>query len=112
MFSKVYRHLASKGYDCYAPNQHQGLCTKLYLVIYDGETRGQGGNTVGQTMLDVMIVNPVNEHSKLESRVREVKDYLKELDFIQLTGFISGTMPQSEKKAHSKVIQCVNNRRL
>lgn len=112
MWTKVYRHLVSKGYDVYSPNQHQGICSSPYLVLYEGDTKGQGGNVVGRTMLDIMIVNPANEHSMLEGRVKELKECLKELNFIRLTGFVTGTIPQSEKKAHSKVIECVNNRRL
>lgn len=112
MWTRVYRHLTSKGYEVYSPSQHQGLCDSHYVVIYEGDTKGQNGNVVGQTILSVMIVNPADEHSRLEGRVQELKDHLKELDFIRLTGFVSGTIPQSEKKAHSKVVECVNNRRL
>lgn len=112
MWIKVYEFLTDKGYDVYSSGAHEGICQSPYLVVYEGDTKGLNGNVVGRTMLDVMIVNPMSEHSKLEVRVKELKEYLKELDFIKLTGFVSGTIIQAEKKAHSKVIECVNNRRL
>lgn len=112
MWVKTHRFLTEKGYDCYSSGQHEGTCTSPYLVIYEGNTRGQGGSVVGTTILNIMIVNPASEHSKLESRVREIKEHLKELKYIKATGFVSGTIPQAEKKAHSKVIEYANYRRL
>lgn len=112
IWSNIYRHLASKGHDVYSPGQHEGLCNSPYLVLYEGDTKGQGGAVVGRTLVEVMIVNPMNEHSRLGERVQAIKDDLKELDFVKLTGFVSSTIPQTQKKAHSKVIECIVNRRL
>lgn len=112
MWSKTFKYLASKDYNVYSPGQHLGLCDDMYLVLYDGNTQATGGTIVGRTIVEIMIVMPENEHSKLDSEVRKLKEVIKGISYLTMSGFVSGTIHQVEKKAYSKVIECVNNRRL
>lgn len=106
MWKKIYEHLKVKGIDVYSPSQHKGLCKSSYVVLRDGITEGMvGTNKVGYSVIEVMLVHPVNKYSSLGDYRKLVQDHMNELNFIRKTGFISDVFVQDEKQAYSQVLQ-------
>ena len=45
MFKEIYKHLKDIGFDVYSIGQHEGICTKPYLVIKEnGESEIAGAS--------------------------------------------------------------------
>lgn len=78
-YKDIFKHLKSKGFDVYAPAQHQGECTKPYLVLRDeGTTQFQGFSTT-QNLYDVLCYVPRDQFTTLETYVDSVEAAMKEL---------------------------------
>ncbi|MCM0648633.1 hypothetical protein NBE98_09630 [Clostridium swellfunianum] len=98
--TRIYDYLNSKGIDVYFIGQHQGECDNPYVVLKDDGTVGQNdSNKIGAQTVDIIFFIPQNQFTKSISYKKQVKGYLKELNFIRYTGVESGAVTDDEKKA-------------
>jgi hypothetical protein len=97
---RIYDFLRLKGIDVYFIGQHQGECKTPHVVLKDDSTAGQNGsNKIGSQVVDIIFFMPQNQFTKTRSFKREIKTYLKELNFLRYTGIETGTVTDDEKKA-------------
>jgi len=75
----IYKHLKADGFDVYFPAQHQGECTKPYIVIRDATTSKYLNYSSTITYYDLMCYIPKEEFSTIEEFVNSVKESMKGL---------------------------------
>lgn len=73
------KHLEDKGYDVYFPAQKIGECTAEYIVVKnEGLTQVQGFSS-DQRLYTIMVYVPVNNYSRAEELIDEIKIHMREI---------------------------------
>lgn len=75
----LYKYLKDKGYEVYAPGQHEGECLSKYIVVkYDGESYVYERSS-RRDLYNIMVYVPKDNYFELEGFVQSVKTDLKEI---------------------------------
>jgi len=109
----IYDVLTEDGFDVYEPAQHQGECTKRYVVVaLDACSRISNYSSVSQRY-DIMLYIPRGQYSQLEDFVAAVKQSMKKLEPM-IIPMHSQTPPYYDDgvKGHMVSIQYRNSRKL
>lgn len=109
----IYSHLKSKGFDVYAPAQHEGECVSKYIVVKVGTTQAESnGFSSTARQYDIMMYVPRDEYSKLEPFVESVKEAMKELHpMIRPMRYEGGSFYDDTVKGHMVSMQYYNYRK-
>lgn len=109
----IYNKLKEKGFDVYAPAQHEGECVAPYVVVKVGNLMQVGSFSSVQYFYDILCYIPKDEYSTLENYVEEVKKAMKELQpMIMPIHTQTGSYYDDGVKGHMISIQYRNNRKL
>jgi hypothetical protein len=111
MVVKLYDFLKGNNIDCYFIGQHQGECTRNYVVLKDDGVRSLDGK-VGTGYVDIIFYVPQNNFTKCEPFKKEVKEIMKEFRNLKYTGIETGMVTDDEKKAITFSIMYENYKRL
>lgn len=97
---RIYDHLKSKGVEVHYVGQPLGECKSNYVILKDDSTSGQNGSRkVGTQLVDIIFYLPQNRFTQSISFKKEIKNYLKELNFLKYTGMETGVVTDDDKKA-------------
>lgn len=80
MFTQIYKHLKNNGFDVYSIGQHEGICTKPYIVIKENGESEIAGTSLTNDIVELLIYYPLGRYSELSSykkRILEVMKYQK-----------------------------------
>ena len=66
MFKEIYKHLKNNGFDVYSIGQHEGICTKPYLVIKENGESEIAGTSLTNDIVEILIYYPIGTYSKLD----------------------------------------------
>lgn len=109
----IYRHLKDNNIDVYSPGQHEGHCTKPYVVVKDAGTTLYPSFSSTKTLYDVMCYVPRREFSTLEPYVALVKKAMKGLyPMITPVNFETSSYLDTSVEAYMISIQYQNNRKV
>lgn len=111
VWGKIYKHLKSKGIDVYSPGTKDGECKSKYVVAKNSNVAAHTSFSTNNAYYDVMVYVPKNAYSKLEPYVAEVKNALKELNFIKEAGVETDSYYDDKIKAHMVSISYLNYRK-
>lgn len=75
----IYTHLKNEGFEVYAPDQKEGLCTSKYIVVKQREVIDTNTVSSVQALYDILLYTPKNNFSIIEEFVEEVKESLDKL---------------------------------
>lgn len=109
----IYKALQTAGFDVYAPGQHQGECTKRYVVvkIYTS-ARINKYSSVSQ-QYDILMYIPKDEYSEFEDFVANVKQAMKVLEPMIMPLYSqTPSYYDDEVKGHMISMQYRNSRKL
>lgn len=108
----INRHLKSKGYDVYSPGQHEGECTKRYIVLKMSSMTRINTISSGRFLYDLMLYIPKNEYSQFEDFVVGVEQAMKDLEpMIMPMHYRTPSYYDDLVKGHMISIQYRNNRK-
>lgn len=109
----IYDALTEDGFDVYEPAQHQGECTKRYIVVkLDTCPRISNYSSVSQ-YYDLMLYIPKGEYSQFEDFVAAVKQSMKKLEpMIMPLHSQTASYYDDGVKGHMISIQYRNSRKL
>lgn len=80
--------------------QKVGECKSKYVVVKNGGTNGiNGSNSVGSQLVDIIFFVPQNTPTQCNQYKTEVKNILKEIDFLIYTGTETAEVIDPERKA-------------
>ena len=76
-WKQIYDHLNESGFDVYSLGQHQGVCTKPYIVLRsNGAYQGIG---VEQALYELLLYYPVAYYYRFEDYIKEAKQAMNKL---------------------------------
>ena len=55
MFTQLYKHLKENGFDVYSIGQHEGICTKPYIVIKENGESEIVGTSLTNDIVELLI---------------------------------------------------------
>lgn len=106
MWKVIFDKLREKGLNPYPPGQHKGECTERYCVVKENsQVPYFYSNKVGYRLVDIILFVPINSYIQVESYINEVREAMKELDFLRKTGNETPIIIDDTKKAYTTSIE-------
>lgn len=113
ILKQIYDCLKNDGFDVYFPAQHKGDCKSPYVVIKDGGTIEVANISSERTLFVFMCYVPVDQYSKLEPYVWDVKYSLRGIyPLIMYAGNETESYYDDDVKGHMVSFQYQGARRL
>lgn len=78
MFELIYRHLKSKGFDCYSIGQHKGNCEKEYVVIKNYTPSASSKVLLGEKV-ELFLFYPIGSYTKAMKFIESVRLVMSDL---------------------------------
>ena len=100
MFAQIYKHLKSNGFDVYSIGQHEGICTKPYIVIKENGEGKIAGTSLTNDMVELLIYYPIGTYSKLDEYKKSTLYSMKLLKGIRRVIEPMPTIIDDDKKAY------------
>lgn len=105
---RIYDFFKNKNIKVYFPAQHKGLCEFKYVVVRkSSQIASLGTNVTGQQIVDIILYSPRSSYLQAMNFAKEVKQVLKEIDFLRKTGFETPWIVDDEKEAITMSIEYV-----
>ena len=101
MFTQIYKHLKSNGFNVYSIGQHKGICTEPYIVIKENGESEIVGTSLTNDVVELLIYYPVGAYSKLEEYKQSTLYTMKLLRDIRRVIESSPTIIDDDKKAYT-----------
>lgn len=101
MFSQIYKHLKSNGFDVYSIGQHEGICTKPYLVIKENGVSEVVGKSLVNDTVELLIYYPVGKYSELANYKKHILNTMKYLNGVRRVIDPAPTVIDDDKKAYT-----------
>lgn len=109
----IYNFLKSKGYDVYAPAQHEGECLSSYIVVKLDTSSQVGKLSSDQQKYTLMAYVPKDKYSELEDYVEGIKRDMREMfPMIVSVRFQTASYYDDAVKGHMVSLQYRNNRKV
>lgn len=80
MFKTIYKHLKSKGFECYSVGQHTGICKTEYIVIKNSTPRALS-KVMLEEKVELLLYYPIGRYSEMEEFISRVRIAMSELDY-------------------------------
>lgn len=109
---RIYDFLKNKNINVYFPGQHNGKCEENYVVIRKSNLIPATNNKLGNRVVDIMLYSPVDSYIQAEEFVKNVKEELKELDFLRKTGLETAILVEDDIEAYSNVVEYIIQKEL
>ena len=100
MFTQIYKHLKDNGFDVYSIGQHEGICTKPYLVIKENGEGEIVGTSLTNDIVEILIYYPIGTYSKLNEYKQSTLYTMKLLKGIRRVVEAMPTVIDDDKKAY------------
>lgn len=100
MVRKLYDYLHLNNVNVYFPGQHQGECTKSYVLIKDDGIISDNG-VVGRGFIDLLFFVPIPMYLECEKYKKQVKGIIKQFGKLKYTGQETGPIVDDGKKAYT-----------
>ena len=100
MFKEIYKHLKDNGFDVYSIGQHEGICTKPYLVIKENGESEIVGTSLTNDIVEILIYYPIGIYSKLDEYKQSTLYAMKLLKGIRRVMDPMPTIIDDDKKAY------------
>lgn len=75
----LYFHLKSKGFEVYAPGQHEGECKSKYVIVKFDGTVNIFGFSSRRDLYNIMCYVPQKNYSELDGFVQDVRAAMSEI---------------------------------
>lgn len=112
VWKQLYRHLKSKGYDVYGPDQKEGYCNKPYVVLKTGVTIGLEEISSSERMYDLLVYVPKDKFSEVEEYTDKLKEDMDEMfPLVRTTGSETEPFYDDSVRAYMTSVQYVNYRK-
>ena len=100
MFTQIYKHLKDNGFEVYSIGQHEGICTKPYIVIKENGESEIIGTSLTNDMVELLIYYPIGTYSKLNEYKQSTLYVMKLLKGIRRVVEAMPTIIDDDKKAY------------
>ena len=100
MFTQIYKHLKSNGFDVYSIGQHRGICSSPYIVIKENGESEIAGTSLTNNIVELLIYYPVGTYSKLDEYKQSTLYAMKLLKGIRRVVEPMPTIIDDDKKAY------------
>ncbi len=105
LWQKVYLYLKKLGYNVYAPGQKRNKCTESYVVIRENGVHALVGNISGYKLFDIIVYSPMDQYSTMEFYVENLKEVLKKIEDLRLTGNETPSIIDYDVQAYTTSIE-------
>nr|PZN07753.1 MAG: hypothetical protein DIU64_11785 [Caldicoprobacter oshimai] len=106
MWSRIMDKLEEKGLNPYAPGMYEGVCQERFCIVrMSSQMPMAGTNKVGTKLFDIIVYVPKTRYPDIEPYMQEIKEAMKELNFIRPTGNETPPVPDDEKEAFTASIE-------
>lgn len=113
MVRDIYTKLKNKNLNPYFKGQHEGLCKEPYVIVGEGsQIPSINSNTIGQKIVDIIVMVPINSYIAIDPYVNNIRQALKELKYLRKTGIETPVIVDDEKKAYTMSIEYVLQKKL
>ncbi len=113
MVRDIYTKLKNKNLNPYFKGQHEGLCKEPYVIVGEGsQIPNINSNVIGQKIIDIIIMVPVNSYISVKPYADDIRNALKELKYLRKTGTETPVIVDDEKKAYTLSIEYVLQKKL
>lgn len=113
MVRDIYTKLKNKNLNPYFKGQHKGLCKESFVVVGEGsQIPNINSNVIGQKIIDIIIMVPVNSYISVKPYADDIRNALKELKYLRKTGTETPVIVDDEKKAYTMSIEYVLQKKL
>lgn len=109
MFKTIYKHLKSKGIDCYSIGQHKGLCEKEYVVIKNNTPRSTS-KVMLEEEVELLLYHKIGEYTKMIDFVEVVKEAMRGLSY-EDNCVPFPIIIEDEKQAYMTILSYTNTRK-
>ena len=100
MFTQIYKHLKNNGFDVYSIGQHEGICTKPYIVIKENGESEIVGTSLTNDIVELLIYYPIGTYSKLDKYKQSILHGMKLLKGIRRVIQSMPTVIDDDKQAY------------
>ena len=100
MFKEIYKHLKNNGFDVYSIGQHEGICTKPYIVVKENGESEIVGTSLTNDIVELLVYYPLGAYSKLNEYKQSTLYTMKLLKGIRRVVEPMPTIIDDDKKAY------------
>ena len=100
MFTQIYKHLKNNGFDVYSIGQHEGICTKPYIVVKENGESEIAGTSLTNDMVELLIYYPTGRYTELLSYKKRILNIMKYQKGIRRVIDPMPTIIDDDKKAY------------
>lgn len=113
MIVKIFDYLEENDIEVYFVGQKTGTCTSNYVVVKDAGTLGyDGGNKVGNQLIDLLFFVPQNCYTEMEEFKNNIKELMKDFNEVRYTGQETPIITDDDYKALSCSVMYQNQKLL
>ena len=100
MFSQIYKHLKSNGFDVYSIGQHEGICTSPYIVVKENGVSEIVGTSLTNEIVELLIYYPIGKYSELVTYKKCILNTMKYMNRVRRVMDLAPTIIDDDKKAY------------
>ena len=100
MFTQIYKHLKNNGFDVYSIGQHEGICTKPYIVVKENGESEIAGTSLTNDIVEILVYYPVGKYSELSNYKKRILNIMKYQKGIRRVIEPMPTIIDDDKKAY------------
>lgn len=113
MIIDIFDKLKEKKFNPYYKGQHEGLCKDPFVIVAEGnQIPNINSNKLGQKIIDIIVMVPINSYLAVDPYVENIRNALKELDYLRKTGTETPVIVDDNKKAYTMSIEYVLQKKL
>lgn len=113
MWEAIFNKLKDDKLNPYPPGKHEGICTKPYCVVKEGnQIPSIQSNRLGQRVVDIIVFVPLSSYIKLDPYMKQIRSALKSLPNLRKTGFETPAITDNDKKAYTSSIEYTIQKKL